>query len=96
MPQPLLHCHAPKLYGLGYQKGDHEHQFGTYRGSKVLRTAWHLSINKTLWGLDIQPRVIWFDTEIDPTGIEFLEIGEPEVKQTASKTRIEITATVRF
>jgi hypothetical protein len=40
--------------------------------------------------------VIWFDTEIDPTGIEFLEIGEPEVKQTASKTRIEITATVRF
>jgi hypothetical protein len=99
-------CYGFRLTGK-YQKGDHEHQFGTYRGSKVLRTAWHLSLNKTLWGLDIQPRVIWFDTEIDPTGIEFLEISEgedsgessenaPEVKQTASKTRIEITATVRF
>lgn len=92
---------ATEYYGFRltgkYQSGVHEPKILAYKGSKSIRTAWHLYINKTIWGMDIQPRVIWFKTEIDPTGVEGDGSTPAREKATAElKTRIEVTATVRF
>ncbi len=84
---------AAEYYGFRltgkYQSGVHEQKILAFKDSKALRTAWHLMLNKTIWGLDIQPRVIWFETEIEREAL-----GEKAVQK--SKTRVELTATVRF
>jgi len=70
-----------------YQVGSHEHEFGNYIGSKALNSAWHVYLNKTVWDLDIQPRVIWFKTDIDQGGLR---------KQQRALTRYELTMTAKF
>jgi hypothetical protein len=66
-----------------YQTNSEEMEFIPYKGSEAVRTAFHLYANKSLWGLDLQPRIIWFTTEID--GFE-----------AKSQTRYELTSTVKF
>ncbi len=80
-----------------YQYGVQEHEFGNYAGSKAIREAMHLYLNKTIFDLDIQPRIIWFRTDIDPpepelTGGNYTD----ELKQKKSNVRMEITFTARF
>jgi len=80
-----------------YQHGVQEHEFGNYIGSKAIRDAWHLYVNKTIWNLDIQPRVIWFRTNIDPPEPEITDVDYvDEIKKKQTNVRMEITATVRF
>lgn len=84
-----------------YQLNEHEHQFGNYKGSKVIRDAYHYYFNIMLWDLDFQPRIILFKTEIDPTGIDLTDVDSEQhyryvVKKQRSMLRMELTATVRF
>lgn len=60
-----------------------QHEFGVYEGTKAIRKAHHLYLNKKIWNLDFQPRIIWFLTEIDRI-------------KTDSMTRFELTVTARF
>lgn len=66
-----------------YQRGDQELEFGIYKGYAVVREAYHVYFNKKLWNLDIQPRLIWFRTDIE------------EEKQ-KTNLRLEVTSTIRF
>ncbi len=66
-----------------YQNGAEEMEFIPYKGDAAVRKAIHLYLNKSLWGLDVQPRVIWFSTEIEG------------FKQ-RTQARYEVTTTVRF
>ncbi len=68
---------------LRYQTNSEEMEFIPYKGAEAIRTALHLYANKSLWGLDLQPRIIWFNTEIE--GFE-----------AKTQTRYELTSTVRF
>lgn len=70
-----------------FDKGIHESKEKTYAGSKAHRTTMHFYVNKTFWNLDIQPRVIFFKTEIENEGV---------TKVRDKLTRIELTATTRF
>lgn len=66
-----------------YQDGNEAMEFIPYKGAEADRIAYHLYANKSIWGLDFQPRVIWFTTEIEG------------FKQ-KTQTRYELTTTVRF
>jgi len=66
-----------------YQYNSQVMQFGSYMGHTAIRNATHYYLNYTLWGLDIQPRYIKFDTEIAG-------------KKATSTDRYELTTTVRF
>lgn len=66
-----------------YQTGDQELEFDPYKGMKAERDALHLYLNKTVWGLDLQPRLILFDKKIE---------GFKQQEQ----SRFELTATARF
>ncbi len=66
-----------------YQNSRQETEFFPYKGAEAVRTAYHLYANKSLWGLDFQPRIISFATEIEG------------FKQ-KTQTRYELTTTVRF
>lgn len=66
-----------------YQNANEEMEFIPYKGAEAVRTAYHLYCNKSLWGLDLQPRVIWFTTEIEGFKQKTL-------------TRYELTSTIRF
>jgi len=70
-----------------FEKGVHESEQRTYAGSKAHREAIHIYVNKTFWNLDLQPRVIFFKTEIEHEGV---------TKIRDKLTRIELTATTRF
>lgn len=85
-----------------YQRGVQESEYLTYKGSKAIRSAVHLFLNKTIWNLDIQPRIIWFTTEIDPRDVDLTGI-QPEywdrykdVRKQRTNVRMEVTATVKF
>jgi len=66
-----------------WQHNKQEHEFGIYKGHEALRSAYHIYLNKTVWNLDLQPRYIYFVTEVDD-------------RKTKSTERMELTATVRF
>ena len=66
-----------------WQHNTQENQIGIYKGHEAVRSAYHLYLNKTVWNLDLQPRYIYFVTEIDG-------------RKTKSTKRMELTATVRF
>ena len=66
-----------------YQHNIHNIEVRPYIGEQAVRTAFHIYLNKTLWGLDIQPRYIQFKTEIGGN-------------ETISRDRYEITTTVTF
>jgi len=70
-----------------FDKGVHESKEKTYAGSKAHRQAMHFYVNKTIWNLDLQPRIILFKTEIENEGV---------TKVRDELTRIELTATVKF
>ncbi len=74
-----------------YQYGTQDHQFEPYKGDRAVRSAAHYYINYTFRNLDIQPRVIWFDTVVEK------RIGDEVHKiRVRSNKRMEITTTVRF
>ncbi len=66
-----------------YQYHSQQHEFGIYDGSSTIRDAVHFYIDKKVWDLNIQPRIILFKTEIK--GVK-----------TNSNVRIELTTTTRF
>ena len=66
-----------------YQHNTQKLEFGIYEGHEATRDAMHLYFNKMIWNLDIQPRMIWFLTEIDG-------------KKRKTNVRIEVTSTIRF
>jgi hypothetical protein len=66
-----------------YQYHSQEHEFGIYDGTSTIRDAVHIYLDKKVWDLNIQPRIIWFNTDIE--GIK-----------TNSNVRIELTTTARF
>ncbi len=66
-----------------YQRGDQELEFGIYEGYEVVREAYHVYFNRKIWNLDLQPRLIWFLTEIE---------GEKQ----KTNLRLEVTSTVNF
>jgi len=66
-----------------YQQSNQELEFDPYRDAKIYRDAWHFYLNKTVGGIDLQPRMILFNKEIE------------DFKQEA-QTRYELTGTVRF
>jgi len=66
-----------------YQGSSEKMEFIPYKGAEATRTALHFYLNKSLWGLDFQPRFIWFNTEI-------------ESKKVRTQARYELTTTVRF
>ncbi|MBM3329600.1 MAG: porin [Calditrichaeota bacterium] len=66
-----------------YQEGLQTHEAGIYRGNEVKRTAWHFLAAYDFKGVEIQPRMILFRTDI---------AGFRERIQ----TRVELTTSVRF
>jgi len=54
-----------------------------YAGSTIDGSAWHFYLNRTVWGLDLQPRVIIFDKKTE---------GFKQEQQ----VRYELTGTIRF
>jgi len=66
-----------------YQYNTEELEFDPYKGAKVIRDAWHFYLNKTVGGVDLQPRVILFKKDIE---------GFKQQQQ----VRYEVTGTVRF
>lgn len=70
-----------------YQLSDQQHEFGLYTGRNAVISAFHIYANKELWGLDIQPRYIKFETEVSDATADVV---------TRTITRYEITTTVRF
>jgi len=66
-----------------YQIGIQDMEFGIYKGYRTKRAAYHLYFNKEVWHLDIQPRLIWFRTEV---------AGNRKM----TNLRLEVTSTVRF
>jgi hypothetical protein len=66
-----------------WQHNRQEHETGIYKGHDAVRNAYHVYFNKTVWNLDLQPRYIYFVTEVDD-------------RKTKSTERMELTATVRF
>lgn len=70
-----------------YQNDVHESQYGIYTGSEYIQSAWHFYLNKTIWDLDWQPRIIMFKYEYDHQGM----------KNTKRELmRVELTTTYRF
>jgi hypothetical protein len=66
-----------------YQHATEEMHFDPYKGATAIRDAIHVYLNDTIWGLDIQPRVIFFTKKTSG------------FKQ-QSQTRYEVTTTVKF
>jgi len=68
---------------IGYQLANQELEYDPYKNAMVERSACHIYLNRTVAGLDIQPRVIFFDKRIE--GFKQRRV-----------TRYEVTGTVRF
>ncbi|HHE47124.1 MAG TPA: hypothetical protein ENL08_05425 [Bacteroidetes bacterium] len=66
-----------------YQDNTQEMTEGIYKGHEADRTATHIYLNTTLWGLDIQPRYIKFETKVGG-------------HKATSNERYEVTSTIRF
>ncbi len=66
-----------------YQDNTQEMTEGVYKGHEAVQTAMHIYLNKMLWGLDIQPRYIKFETEVG---------GD----KATSNERYEVTTTIKF
>lgn len=66
-----------------YEYHSQQQNVGTFKDTRAVRDAFHFYLNKNVWDLDLQPRIIWFKTEID--GIK-----------TKTNVRMELTATTRF
>ncbi len=56
---------------------------GIYAGEDIQYSALHFYLNKTLWGLDIQPRYIKFENKVGDN-------------KTTTTDRYEVTTTIRF
>ncbi len=56
---------------------------GIYAGQDIQYSALHFYLNKTIWGLDIQPRYIKFENKVGDN-------------KTTTTDRYEITTTIRF
>ncbi len=68
---------------VNYEYHSQQQSVGQFKDTRAVRDALHLYLNKKIWDLDIQPRIIWFKTEID--GIK-----------TNTNVRMELTTTTRF
>jgi len=66
-----------------YQDNRQEFLVGIYEGHEAMRRAYHIYLNKTLWGLDLQPRYIFSFSKVDD-------------RKWKSSSRYELTATARF
>ncbi|MDP8237943.1 MAG: hypothetical protein P9X24_02525 [Candidatus Hatepunaea meridiana] len=66
-----------------YQYNSQILNFRPYYGATAIRTAMHVYLNYILWNLNIQPRFILFETEI-------------EGNKTSTNERYELTTTIRF
>lgn len=70
-------------FSIRYQTNTEALEYVPYKGSKAKRDALHLYCNATLWGLDFQPRAIFFTNKVD------------SFKQKVAN-RYELTTTVKF
>ncbi|NQT34787.1 hypothetical protein HQ587_06330 [bacterium] len=66
-----------------YQICKETNKLGIYAGEKIQYSALHFYLNKTIWGLDIQPRYIMLEKKVANN-------------KTTTTERYEVTTTIRF